>query len=82
METNWTIVFYASGMIEAEIVSGRLNAENIPSKLEYEAIGQLYALTMDGLGEVRVLVPNDFEQRARQALSEFYQAEDLPWERE
>lgn len=82
METGWTVVFYASGMINAEIVTGRLNAENIPSRLEYEAVGRIYALTLDGLGEVRVLVPDCFAQRARQVLSEIYPAEDLPWKRQ
>ena len=79
---SWKIVYFASGMANAEIVSGRLEAEGIPTRLEYEAIGRIYALTLNGLGEVKVLVPESETERARQVLSVYYSDEELPWDNE
>ncbi len=53
------VVFRSSGMLQAQIIKGRLEASGIPVALDYEALGQVYGFTIDGLGEVRVLVPSD-----------------------
>jgi len=79
-EKLWIVVYVSSGAANAEIVSGRLQAEGIPTKLNYEAIGRIYGLTMDGLGEVKVLVPPEYQEKARQVLTEFYNGPDLPWD--
>jgi len=81
MEDNdWVIVHFAQGMVKARIVAGRLETEGIPTKLRYEAVGTIYGLTLDGLGEVKVLVPRDAAARARSVLSRSYDEEDLAWE--
>ncbi len=77
---EWKVIFFASGMTQAGIVAGRLEAEGIPTRLEYEAIGRIYGLTLNGLGEVKVLVPEADMEKARRVLSEFYPQEELPWE--
>jgi len=79
-ERDWEIVHFAQGMVQARIVAGRLEAEGIPTKFQYEAVGELYGLTMDGLGEVKVLVPRDAAVQARSVLSRSYDEEDLAWE--
>ena len=79
---DWSVVYFASGMTDAEIVCGRLEAEGISTRLEYEAIGRIYALTLNGLGEVKVLVPELEKEKARQVLSVYYSDEELPWEGE
>ena len=62
----WEAVATASGMTQANIISGRLESEGIPTKLHYEAAGAIYAITIDGLGEVRILVPvADWERPER-----------------
>lgn len=62
------VVYRASGMAEAEIVRGFLESEGIPADLDYESVGPVVGLTMDGLGEVRVVVPDDWADAAREAL--------------
>lgn len=62
-------VYVAAGQMEAEIVRGRLLAEDVPAILSYESLGQVMGITMDGLGEVRVQVPAALEARARQILA-------------
>lgn len=77
---RWEVAATASGMTEAKIVAGRLESEGIWVKLRYEAAGAIYAVTVDGLGEVRILVPFSEGERARGILSRSYEEGDLPWE--
>ena len=77
---EWKIVHIASGMTNANIIVGRLETEGIPTKLKYEAAGTIYAVTIDGLGEVRVMVPANYLEKARKSLSISYRDEDIDWE--
>jgi hypothetical protein len=76
----WEAVATASGMTQANLIAGRLESEGIPTKLDYEAAGAIYAITIDGLGEVRILVPVADWERAREVLSHSYEEGELPWE--
>ncbi|MCK9274636.1 MAG: DUF2007 domain-containing protein [Syntrophales bacterium] len=78
----WKIIYTAAGMAEARIITGRLEAEDIPVKLEYEAIGAIYGLTIDGLGEVRILVPERYEHDAKEALAVIYDENEIVWDKE
>jgi hypothetical protein len=68
-ETGFTTVYVARSQPEAEIVKGRLNCEDIPAILRYEAAGIIYGLTVNGLGQVEVRVPAHLAQRAREILA-------------
>ena len=56
------------GMIEAQPVLAVLRANGIPARTRGEALGDIYALTLDGLGEVGILVPADRVDEARALL--------------
>jgi len=62
------VVYQAQGMLEAEAVKGRLETSGIPAALDYESIGRTFGLTIDGLGEVRILVPIERAAEARELL--------------
>jgi hypothetical protein len=62
------VVYRAQGMLEAEAVKGRLETSGIPTAFDYESIGQTFGITIDGLGEVRILVPTDRAAEARELL--------------
>jgi hypothetical protein len=62
-------IYQAMGLPEAEIVKGRLEVEGILAILEYESIGSVYGLTINGLGQVRVQVPAKYADRAREIIS-------------
>lgn len=79
-EDRWRQVCSVSGLTQARIVAGRLEAEGIPSSLKYEAAGVIYAITIDGLGEVRILVPSDDWDRAMAVLAQSFDETDLDWE--
>ena len=54
--------------MEAQIIKGRLDSEGIPALLSYESLGLVYGLTIDGLGEVRIMVPEHLAEEAREIL--------------
>jgi hypothetical protein len=52
------------------VVKGRLESAGIPAMLQYESISRAFPVTVDGLGEVRVLVTREREQEARELLAQ------------
>ena len=78
---NWQVVHVTSGVIKARIIEGRLEVEGIPVRLQYEPIGQIYAITVDGLGEVQILVPEQWVGHARRVLEKEYSEEELDWKK-
>jgi Putative prokaryotic signal transducing protein len=58
--------------LEAQIIKGRLESEGIPALLSYESAGLVYGITVDGLGEVKIMVPRDLAEEAREILGVEY----------
>jgi len=58
--------------MEAQIIKGRLESEGIPVLLSYESAGLVYGLTIDGLGEVKIMVPQHLAKEAREILEVVY----------
>jgi len=54
--------------MEAQIIKGRLESEGIPALLSYESAGLVYGITIDGLGEVEVMVPGHLVEEAKEIL--------------
>jgi len=65
---NLVCVATTAGQMHAQILKSKLELVGIPALLEYESAGVVLGLTIDGLGEVRVLVPEEFEADALQAI--------------
>jgi hypothetical protein len=70
-------VYKACGQPEAEVVKGRLIVDGVPAILKYESLGAVYGLTMDGLGQVDVQVPERYADKARQILAD---SDDIDFE--
>ena len=64
-----TTVYRTAGLMQAEIVKGRLESAGIPVMLDYESLGRVMGITVDGLGEVRILVPNERADEAKELLA-------------
>jgi hypothetical protein len=62
------VTIYTARQMEAHIIKGRLENEGIPALLSYESAGLIYGLTIDGLGEVRVMVPKHLAEEAKKIL--------------
>jgi len=58
--------------MEAQIIKGRLESEGIPVLLSYESAGLVYGFTVDGLGEVKIMVPRDLADEAKEILGVVY----------
>jgi hypothetical protein len=54
--------------MEAQIIKGRLESEGIPVLLSYESAGLVYGLTIDGLGDVKIMVPKSLAEEAKKIL--------------
>lgn len=78
-EERWIRVYSASGMVEARIVAGRLEADGIETILKYDAAGPIYGITVDGLGEVKIMVRHRDLPRALAVLNHPCEEGDLPW---
>jgi hypothetical protein len=82
-EENWVVACRAAGIVNARIISGRLQTEGIPVRLQYETIGVIsYSLDVDGLGEVKIFVPGSFAGQAKEILAQRFDEKDLTWEEE
>ncbi|HVN74707.1 MAG TPA: DUF2007 domain-containing protein [Thermoanaerobaculaceae bacterium] len=62
-------VLRVQGAINAEPILAALRANGIPARTRGEALGSVYGLTLDGLGEVAILVPAEHEAAARDLLA-------------
>lgn len=58
------------GSMEAEIIKSKLESFAIPVLLKFESAGHIFGITMNGLGKVRVMVPEAFLSEARKILAE------------
>jgi hypothetical protein len=63
-------VYVAQGQLEASVVKSRLESAGIPAILQYESLGVVFGMTVDGLGRVKVMVPQPLEAQARAVLEE------------
>jgi len=66
-ETKLEKVYTASGQFEAHVIKGKLESEGIPALLQYES--QILGITVDGLGEVRIMVPEPLAESAREVIA-------------
>jgi hypothetical protein len=63
-----SVVKTVQGLLKAHVVKTYLESHGIPAALDYESAGPALGITIDGLGEVHILVPADRARRARRLL--------------
>ena len=61
-------ILRVNGTINAEPVLAALRANGIPAAAVGEAVGRVYGLTLDGLGMVKIVVPKEYEEQARELI--------------
>jgi hypothetical protein len=57
------------GGINAESIVTALQGRGIPSRRQGEILGAIYGLTLDGLGEVSIYVPQEYLEEAKAILA-------------
>lgn len=68
-ESKLITVCTVQGELKAHVIKSRLESEGIPAILKYESASKVYGLTVDGLGQVEVLVPAEYAETARQLIT-------------
>lgn len=69
-ETDLKELVAVEGSMEAEIIKSKLESFKIPVLLRFESAGHIFGITMNGLGKVRIMVPESFLEEARKILAE------------
>jgi len=72
---NWVTVHKTNGITDAEILKNMLESFGIPARVSYESAGKIYGLTMDGMGVVALLVPENRAREAQDILAEHFTPE-------
>jgi len=63
-------VYRAFGDAEAQIIKGLLESNDIPVLLRSLAAPSVHVFTVDGMGEIRVMVWKSMEEQARELIKE------------
>lgn len=69
MENEWIVVHIAQGEFEETQVMSFLNAHGIVTSTRGEALRKTHGLTLDGLGQVEILVAPENAADARALLA-------------
>jgi hypothetical protein len=68
-QSNEVKLVRVPGGINAASIVAALHGNGIPARVQGEAVGTIYGLTLDGLGEVSIFVPEEYLEDARSILS-------------
>ncbi len=63
-------VYRAAGELEAQVIKGLLENHGIPCFLRSNAAPSVHVLTIDGMGEVRVMVSESRVDEAKMLIGE------------
>ncbi len=63
--SDFVVIGTAQGELAANVVKAHLESEGIPVLLKWESAGRVYGLTVNGLGQVSILVPQELADEAR-----------------
>ncbi len=69
MKRKLVEVYRARGEAEANIVKSKLESYGIPSIVYSNAAPSVYAFSVDGMGEYKIMVWEELAEEARQLLS-------------
>lgn len=69
---DWVVVDTVAGSLQAELIRGLLEAQEIEVILSQEGAGRAFGLEVGPLGEVQMLVSQADSQQARAIIDEYY----------
>jgi hypothetical protein len=68
-QSKEVVLIRIPGGINAEAIVTSLHGRGIAARSHGEAVGPIYGLTLDGLGEVSILVPEECLEEAKSILA-------------
>ena len=57
------------GELKAQVIKSHLESEGIPVLLKYESLGSVMGIIADGLGQVKIMVPQSFYEIAMEIIN-------------
>ncbi len=67
-DADLALLCTVQGELQANVIKAHLESEGIPALLQYESAGRVFGLTVNGLGEIRILVPKEWEEEAKRII--------------
>ncbi len=61
-------VYHAHNLMEAQVVKSLLESFNIPCFMKSNAAPSVHTFTMDGMGEVKIMVLESLAEKARELI--------------
>jgi hypothetical protein len=61
-------VYQASGDMQAQVIKSLLESYGIPCILRTNAAHSVHVFTMDGMGEVKIMVGESMSEKAKQLI--------------
>ena len=61
-------VYKARGELEAQVIKGLLESHDIPCLFQSNTASSVHAFAIDGLGEVKIMVPEDRAEEAKELI--------------
>jgi len=77
-KSDLVVICTVQGEVVANVIKSHLESEGIPVLLKWESIGRVYGLTVDGLGQVSILVPQELVEESKRII----EARDIPEDEE
>jgi hypothetical protein len=66
-KSDWVVIETVHGELAANVLKSILESEGVPALLQSRG-GTVYAFSVGKLGEVKVMVPKAFEEKARELI--------------
>ncbi len=63
-------VYQAAGEMEAQLIKGMLASQGIPCLLESAAAPSVHVFTVDGMGEIRIMVRPSMAEEAKKLIGD------------
>lgn len=61
-------VYKAKGELEAQVIKGLLESQGIPCLLQSHVSSSVHPFSINGLGEVKVMVPENIAEEAKRLI--------------
>jgi hypothetical protein len=67
-KSDFIVISTVQGELIANVIKSHLESEGIPVLLKYESVARVYGFTADGLAQVKILVPQEQVEEAKQII--------------
>ncbi|MFA5317589.1 MAG: hypothetical protein WC369_09235 [Dehalococcoidales bacterium] len=67
-DSKLVVIGTVDGELTAQVIKSRLESEGIPVLLQFESIIRAYPMSITGLAEVKILVPQESANEAKMII--------------